>query len=134
MSSSSDNYMTILAANTNNILLFWLIIIPMIFIFGLIIIALVIRIIKTTKLNKGANIIPEDNEKRQLLYDAYGGVDNIKTIKHELSRVIVEVKDYELVNGEAIKGFGATGVLLTGNIIKASFGDQAESIYNLIKL
>jgi phosphotransferase system IIB component len=126
--------MTFLTNASDKTLLFWLIIIPMILIFGLMIVALVIRIIKVSKLNRGANIIPEDSEKRKLIYDAYGGIDNIRAIKQEVSRVIVEVKDYELVNGEAIKGFGATGVLLTGNIIKASFGDQAESIYNLIKL
>jgi len=118
----------------NEKLLLWLLLVPIALIFILLIVAVVIRIIKMNKLNKVYKGPIEDNEKQEQFYSFYGGRDNIVSINRELSRITVEVKDIDLLVTDDLKDFGATGVLITGNVVKASFGDRAETIYNAIKL
>lgn len=50
-----------------------------------------------------------------------------------MNRIIVNVKDIELVDAEKIKELGATGVLLAGNTVKCGFGDKAKYVYELMK-
>lgn len=127
-----NNLLLIFMANSS--ILFWIFIVPVVLIFGLLIVALVIRIIKTVKLHRVSKGIKVDYSNRDEFYNAYGGRDNILIINHELSRITVTVNDVDLVNPDALKQLGATGVLITGNNIKASFGDAAEEIYNTIKI
>lgn len=75
----------------------------------------------------------KDLEQRAIFYEAFGGESNVKNIENEMNRIIVEVEDITLVNGESLKELGATGVLLVGNIVKCGFGDRAKYIYELMK-
>lgn len=120
------------AANPELVL--WLLLVPLGLIFILMIVALVIRIVKMTQLNNRAKLSQGFSEQRNKIYDVYGGFGNITSINHEMSRITVEVVDLELIDAEGLKNLGATGILITGNTVKASFGNQAEDIFNIIKL
>lgn len=120
--------------NANASILLWIFLIPVILIFGLLIVALVIRIVKMNKLHKVSKGVTVDYTNKDEFYDAYGGRDNILTINQEMSRITVTVNDVDLINANTLKELGATGVLITGNAIKASFGENAEEVYNIIKV
>lgn len=123
-----------MANSANMSMLFWIFLIPGLLIFGLLIVALVIRIVKMNKLHKVSKGVTVDYSNKNEFYDAYGGRDNILTINQEMSRITVTVNDVDLINTDLLKELGATGVLITGSSIKASFGEQAIDIYNIIKL
>jgi len=113
-------------------ILFYLIIIPFALIILLIIIAAVLRIKKYNQLRK-VKSDEVDPFQQQQFYELYGGKENILDVKCEMSRVTVNVKDVEKVDLSRLKEFGANGILVTGNYIKASFGDRANYIYKLLK-
>ena len=50
-----------------------------------------------------------------------------------MNRITVSVKDIEKVNGERLKELGATGVLLVGDLVKASFSDRAKYVHKLME-
>ena len=50
-----------------------------------------------------------------------------------MSRITVKVLDTEKVNGERLKELGATGVLIVGDLIKASYSDRAKYVYKLME-
>lgn len=110
----------------------WLLIVPLAIIFALIIVATIIRIRKQVRYNKYK---PSDALIDQVapFLLAYGGKDNITSVSQAMSRVSLDVKDIQLVDGEALKELGATGVLLIGQTVKCSYGDRAEAIYNMLK-
>lgn len=103
----------------------------MVIIFGIMIAAIIVRIIKASK--KKSSLMSVDHEQKVLFENAYGGKDNIISVNNEMSRLIVEVKDVDKVSGETLKELGATGVLITGNVVKASFQERAKNIYEMIK-
>ena len=100
----------------------------------LIIFAIVKSIMKARKKQKEQeNSEGVDEEQRAIFLNAYGGSENIESVSIERQKITVVVKDIEKVQGEELKNLGATGVLLLGNEVRASFSDRAESVYNLIK-
>ncbi len=76
---------------------------------------------------------PIDVDQRKIFYEAYGGEDNVLEITQEMSRITVKVLDTEKVNGERLKELGATGVLIVGDLIKASYSDRAKYVYKLME-
>ena len=100
--------------------------------------ALIIFTVVKTIINAKKSFSKKENnevslEQRLVFQEAYGGENNIKNVNIEMNRVIVDVEDIELVNGEKLQELGATGVLLVGNTVKCGFGDRAKNIYNIIK-
>ena len=77
---------------------------------------------------------PVSEFQKEIFFEAYGGEANIIDILREMGRITVSVKDLSLVNGEKLKELGAKGVLLVGSMVKASFGDRAKYIYELLKV
>ena len=75
---------------------------------------------------------PVDIDQRKIFYEAYGGEDNVLEVTQEMSRITVKVKDIEKVNGERLKELGASGVLLVGDLVKASYSDRSKYVYKLI--
>ena len=103
----------------------WILIVPVCLIVILAIVAFVIRLTKTIKLNrKGKNKV----EVSEDILLAYGGKDNIKAVSKEMTRLTVEVIDLEKVNPERIKELGAKNVLIMGNQIKSTF-EAIEDAY-----
>ncbi len=98
----------------------------------LIILAIVFRIKNSVKKNKKENLEEVDEEQRKLFLNAFGGEDNYISVASERIKVIVKVKDPDLVQGEKLKELGANGVLIVGNEIRCSFGDRALYVYNTI--
>ena len=113
--------------------IYWLLLVPLVLIFGLMIAAIVIRIVKYNKLKKASKPEEIDEEQRQMFIEVYGGLSNILKVNQDMSRLTVEVKDLGKVDVHKLKELGATGVLVTGNIIKASFGERAKYIKELLK-
>ena len=102
---------------------------------ALIIFAIVRSIVKGVKKHNNSlkNDPTIDNEQKEAFLLAYGGLDNIDTVTIERQKITVVVKNIEAVQGEELKNLGATGVLLLGNEVRASFSDRAEYVYNLLK-
>ncbi len=110
----------------------WLLIVPLVLIFGLIIVAFIIRITKQVKQYKPKTSSAVDSEQVVAFQIALGGKDNIINFTKEMSRLHVEVKDIELVLVDRLKELGASGVLIVGNLIKASFKDRIDYVYQLL--
>ena len=114
----------------NNIPLWgWILIVPVGLIIILAIVAFIIRLTKTIKLNRKFKNKSVDVSEDLLL--AYGGKDNILEVNKEMTRLTVSVSDLEKVNPERIKELGAKNVLIVGNQIKSSFED-IDNAYNSI--
>lgn len=118
----------------NETLVFLLLIIPIAIILILVVVAAILRFKNYRDLNKSAAKSSEiDLKQQEIFFEAYGGKDNILSTSHELSRITVEVQDIDLVNLESVQALGAKGVLVMGNTVKASFGDRASYVYNILK-
>lgn len=104
--------------------------------FTLIIISFIKGIARQKKAQKDhqatADKNPADLTQKALFTDAFGGEGNITCIEAKLSRITVKVKDLSLVNADALKALGASGVLFTEDMVKASFGDRAPYVYQLL--
>lgn len=93
-------------------------------------------IFKTIKNQKKKNKPVSDEvdlEQQEIFYNAYGGSENILEVNLEMNRVTVRVVDIEKVDGEKLKELGATGVLLVGDLVKASYSDRAKYVYKLME-
>jgi phosphotransferase system IIB component len=103
---------------------------------------IIMAIINTVRLTKKRKAIreaaiseqPLDEEQQKIFYEVYGGLENIKSIRKEARRVIVQVSDLDKVNLEKLPELGATGVLVVADEVRASFYDRADYVYNLIKI
>ena len=82
-------------------------------------------LVKAIKKNHeaGKRLAAADNSH----YELFGGNDNIISIKKEMTRVAVEVKDLEQVNLEGLKAL-QIGVLIMGNVVKCSSKELVESL------
>ena len=113
----------------NNIPLWgWILIVPVCLIVVLAIVAFIIRLTKTIKLNrkgKKSLLVSDD------LLLAYGGKENIKAVSKEMTRLTVEVVDLEKVNPETIKELGAKNVLIMGNQVKSTYEDIENAYASL---
>ena len=114
----------------NNIPLWgWILIVPVCLIVILAIVAFIIRLTKTIKLNRKGKkqqpIVSAD------LLIAYGGKENIEAVSKEMTRLTVEVVDLEKVNPEKIKELGAKNVLIMGNQVKSTYEDIENAYASL---
>ena len=69
-----------------------------------------------------------NNELAAKLFTAFGGHSNIKSIDACITRLRITVHKPENVDIEAIKGLGATAVLVVGQNMQAIFGPKSDSI------
>lgn len=60
----------------------------------------------------------------------FGGLDNIVKTERSLNRIMVEVVDREKVDLEQLKEL-KVGAQITGNVIKCSSSEMAESLENI---
>ena len=97
----------------------------------LILLAIILRIKNSVRKSKKVDAAPND-EQRLLFLDAFGGEDNYIDSALERIKVIVKVKDPDLIQGEKLQELGAKGVLIVGNEVRCSFGDRAEYVYNTL--
>ena len=98
----------------------------------LILLAIILRIKNSVRKSKKEDATPND-EQRLLFLDAFGGEDNYIDSALERIKVIVKVKDPDLIKGEKLQELGAKGVLIVGNEVRCSFGDKAEYVYKLLQ-
>ena len=113
----------------NNIPLWgWILIVPVCLIVILAIVAFIIRLTKTIKLNRKGKKAPLVSDDLLL---AYGGKENIKAVSKEMTRLTVEVIDLEKVNPDAIKELGAKNVLIMGNQVKSTYEDIENAYASL---
>lgn len=113
----------------NNIPLWgWILIVPVCLIVVLAIVAFIIRLTKTIKLNRKGKKAPLVSDDLLL---AYGGKENIKAVSKEMTRLTVEVIDLEKVNPDAIKELGAKNVLIMGNQVKSTYEDIENAYASL---
>ena len=113
----------------NNIPLWgWILIVPVCLIVILAIVAFIIRLTKTIKLNRKGKKLPLVSDDLLL---AYGGKENIEKVSKEMTRLTVEVIDLEKVNPEAIKELGAKNVLIMGNQVKSTYEDIENAYASL---
>lgn len=66
------------------------------------------------------------------LVEYLGGKDNIVKYEVNISRFLVEVKDTDVVNKEAIQKMGAQGIVEIDNELKIIFGDDAKQLKKCI--
>lgn len=102
--------------------LWWMILLAVILIGGLLTLLMCIRH-KGSK-EKGRKVSVEDN------LEAIGGRDNV--IAHSLngSRIVLVLKDYGLIDREKLKVAGAIGFVLKSDKITIVFKKDAKNIYN----
>jgi phosphotransferase system IIB component len=66
------------------------------------------------------------------LVEYLGGKENIVKYEVNVSRFLVEVKDTDVVNKEAIQKMGAQGIVEIDNELKIIFGDDAKQLKRCI--
>ncbi|MBR2892039.1 MAG: hypothetical protein IKC22_06690 [Bacilli bacterium] len=64
--------------------------------------------------------------------EIFGGLDNIIETQRQLNRILVKVVNKKLVNFEVLKEMNV-GTQITGNIIKCSSSELADSLENIKK-
>lgn len=103
---------------------------------ALILLAIIFRVkasIKNKK-NKSENVDSKELEEQfEVFAAALGGNDNYVSSSIERNKITFKVVDSTLVNGEKLKELGASGVLIIGDEVRASFGDRASYVYDVIK-
>ena len=100
---------------------------------ALIILAIILRIKNSVRKKESSEVAQEPNAEQQNLFlDAFGGADNFIGASQERIKVIVKVKDPDLIQGEKLQELGAKGVLIVGNEVRCSFGDRAEYVYKTL--
>ena len=62
------------------------------------------------------------------LLTALGGAANVVSLQPCLTRLRVQVTDTELVDDEALKAAGASGVVRTGRIVQVIVGPTADGL------
>lgn len=93
----------------------------------LVLIVCVKTIIKKRRAYKGI-YVPKTKDlknKNEHYEDLFGGDDNIVSIKKELNRVSITVKDLELVQTSKLQDL-KIGVLIVGNMVKCSSSEFAS--------
>ena len=103
---------------------------------ALILFAIIMRIVKgiKNKNNQGANnSIDNTLEQLAVFETALGGSENYVSSSIERNKITFKVVDASLVDGEKLKELGASGVLIVGDEVRASFGDRASYVYDVIK-
>lgn len=94
-------------------------------IFVLTMVVCIKTLVKAIKKNNAAKVRLSNANNEH--YELFGGNDNIISIKKEMTRVAVEVKDLDLVNLDGLKAL-QIGVLIMGNTVKCSSKELVESL------
>lgn len=103
---------------------------------ALILFAIIVRIKKLVKNKKEGgvnNSIDNTSEQLAVFEAALGGSENYVSSSIERNRITFKVVDASLVDGEKLKELGASGVLIVGDEVRASFGDRANNVYDVVK-
>ena len=105
---------------------------------ALILLAIILRVKNAIKKNKNRTEDVSDesansNEQLQVFVTALGGEENYLSSTIETNKISFKVKDTSLVDGEKLKELGATGVLIIGDEVRASFGDRSASVWEIVK-
>ncbi len=105
---------------------------------ALILLAIILRVKNAIKKNKNRTEDVSDesansNEQLQVFVTALGGEENYLSSTIERNKISFKVKDTSLVDGEKLKELGATGVLIIGDEVRASFGDRSASVWEIVK-
>lgn len=102
---------------------------------ALIIVAFVFRFRNAAKKAQENKNNEEEIDENQIAIfkEAYGGANNITEVCIVRNKVIVEVVDTTLVNGEKLVELGASGVLIVGLEVRASYSDRAKKVYEILK-
>ena len=102
---------------------------------ALILFALIVRIKKAIKSKSNQSVVEENDSKEQfeVFVNALGGNENYLSSSIERNKISFKLNDTSLVDGEKLKELGASGVLIVGDEVRASFGDRAQYVYNIIK-
>lgn len=123
-----NKLMFVLLENTSNnkfdaklalLIAFLCFVIPIVVLSIIVVIKKIIKIFRKTKKSK-----PKSNLSKDAFLSLFGK-DNVISVDTVMTRVIVEVKDLDLVNIEELKKLNI-GVLITGNVIKCSSEEYAE--------
>ena len=93
-------------------------------IIGVVLLLIAIAIVRT----KSKDFKIEANK----LVEYLGGMDNIIDYEFNKSRFIVNLKDVEVVNKEAIQRIGAQGIVEIDNQLKIILGNNAKQIKKYI--
>ena len=103
---------------------------PIIIVVSLAILVLILLIaaIILIKLKKKPKAIKVNSEFIDSLITNYGGLENIKGVEIENSRLKIEVDDLDIVNLESIKANTTAGVFVTGNTVKTLYKLSSEEI------
>ena len=101
----------------------------------LILLAIILRVKNSIKKkeNKSEDASKEIDEQLQLFLNVLGGDDNYLSSSIERNKITFKLKDVSLLDGEKLKELGASGVLIIGDEVRASFGDRSASLYQIIK-
>lgn len=94
-------------------------------IIGVILLIILLAILKSMK----KNVYLEVNK----LVDYLGGIDNIVSTKHNLSRFIVTLRDVNLANKEEIQKLGAKGIVEIDNQLKIILGSNSKQLQKYIE-
>ncbi|WP_051619129.1 PTS transporter subunit EIIC [[Mycoplasma] collis] len=70
--------------------------------------------------------LKEENLFLKKLIDAYGGIENIKSVLACATRLRIEVVDEKIINKEVFKELGASGFIQKGTSTQAIFGSKAS--------
>lgn len=57
-----------------------------------------------------------------------GGIDNIKSVQHDGSRLRFEVKNLKLCDYQGLKNLGAAGIFVSGQQVKFMLKDKAQAL------
>lgn len=99
--------------------------------------AIVKTILNSKKKEKSLKEKPEsemvDLDQRKVFYEAYGGEDNVVELSIDMNRISAKVVDVNKVDGERLKELGATGVLIVGDVVKASYSDRSKYVYKIME-
>ncbi|MFI2351633.1 PTS transporter subunit EIIB [Streptomyces sp. NPDC019443] len=71
--------------------------------------------------------------KAQQIVDGLGGAENLLDVEACITRLRTEVRDGEAVDVAALKGCGAHGVLVSGNVVQVVVGPEADTLAEDIK-
>ncbi|MCL1950745.1 MAG: PTS transporter subunit EIIB [Turicibacter sp.] len=109
---------------------------------GIGVFALLLLVFLSTRKKKVKNIPKEEANQAKLeqfrekaldLIGILGGKENIQGMSSCLSRIRITVQDIDEVDPGAIKGLGATGMVMSGNQLQAIFGGDSEPLRQAVE-
>lgn len=85
------------------------------------------------KKNKNLNRVIVDDKFINDLLNYLGGNSNLESSETENGRLIIKVKDLDIVNLDGIKSLATSGVFVTGNTIKTLFRLDSKIICDALE-